>query len=60
MIVLLALSDRGKPAYDVNRAIYISKLSIPSFVCTPDRLSELVAAALKELDLMRFEQKEKA
>lgn len=60
VIVLLALSDKGTPDYDVNLAKDISKLGIPSFACTPDRLPELVEAALKGLDLMRFEQKEKA
>lgn len=59
VITLLALSDHGKPDYDVNLAKDISKLGIPSFACTPDRLPELVEAALKGFDLKKFEQKEK-
>lgn len=57
VIVLLALSDKGKPDYDVALAKDISKLNIPAFACTPDRLPEMVAAALKGFDLKRFEQK---
>ncbi len=59
VIILLALSDHGKPDYDVNLAKDIAKLGIPSFACTPDKLPELVEAALKGFDLKKFEQKEK-
>lgn len=59
VITLLALSDHGKPDYDVNLAKEIAKLGIPSFACSPDKLPELVEAALKGYDLMQFEQKEK-
>jgi hypothetical protein len=55
VITLLALSDRGKPDYDVGLAKEISKLGIACFACTPDRLPELVEAAIKGLDLKRFE-----
>jgi hypothetical protein len=55
VITLLALSDKGKPDYDVNLAKEISKLGIACFACTPDRLPELVEAAIKGLDLNRFE-----
>ncbi|MDR2847981.1 MAG: VWA domain-containing protein [Bacteroidales bacterium] len=58
VITLLALSDSGKPDYDANLAKEISKLGIACFACTPDRLPELVEAALKGLDLSRFEKKE--
>jgi uncharacterized protein with von Willebrand factor type A (vWA) domain len=54
VITLLALSDSGKPDYDVNLAKDISKLGIACFACTPDRLPELVEAALKGFDLSRF------
>ncbi|MDR1593846.1 MAG: VWA domain-containing protein [Prevotellaceae bacterium] len=56
VITLLALSDGGKPDYDVNLATEISKLGISCFACTPDRLPELVEAAIKGLDLKKFEQ----
>ncbi|MDR0560091.1 MAG: VWA domain-containing protein [Prevotellaceae bacterium] len=56
VIALLALSDKGKPDYDVNLAKEIAKLGIACFACTPDRLPELVEAALKGFDLSRFEK----
>ena len=59
VITLLALSDRGTPDYDEKLAQKISKLGIPCFGCTPDRLPELVEAALKGFDLTKFESKEK-
>ena len=59
VITLLALSDSGKPDYDVNLAKEISKLGIACFACTPDKLPDMVAAALKGQDLMQFGQKDK-
>jgi hypothetical protein len=59
VITLLALSDSGKPDYDVNLAKEISKLGIACFACTPDRLPDLVAAAIKGDDLTVFDQKNK-
>jgi uncharacterized protein with von Willebrand factor type A (vWA) domain len=56
VITLLALSDSGKPDYDVSLAKEISKLGIACFACTPDRLPELTEAAIKGLDLKKFEQ----
>ena len=52
VIVLLALSDRGTPAYDQALGKKISAIGIPCFACTPDRLPELVEAALKGKDLL--------
>lgn len=57
VITLLALSDSGKPDYDVNLAKDIGKLGIACFACTPDRLPELVEAAIKGTDLARFEHR---
>lgn len=54
VISLLALSDGGKPDYDVNLAKEISKLGIACFACSPDRLPELVECAIKGFDLNRF------
>jgi hypothetical protein len=51
-IVLLALSDRGVPSYDDVLGRKISAIGIPCFACTPDKLPELVEAALKGKDLM--------
>jgi hypothetical protein len=52
VITLLSLSDSGKPDYDANLAKEISKLGIACFACTPDRLPELVEAALKGKDIV--------
>jgi hypothetical protein len=52
VIVLLALTDRGTPAYDEVLGKKISAIGIPCFACTPDRLPELVEAALKGKDLL--------
>ena len=57
VIVLLALSDSGRPDYDENLGKEISKLGIACFACTPDRLPELVENALKGNDLKKFESK---
>ncbi|MDU1890857.1 MAG: VWA domain-containing protein [Dysgonomonas sp.] len=59
VITLLALSDSGKPDYDEKLGREISKLGIACFACTPDRLPELVEAALKGSDLTKFEEKNK-
>lgn len=59
VMVLLALSDRGKPDYDEKLGKEISKLGIPCFACTPDRLPELVEAALKNHNLKKFETSSK-
>lgn len=52
VLVLLALSDSGTPAYDENLGKKISALGIPCFACTPDHLPELVEGALKGKDLV--------
>ncbi|HEX9058827.1 MAG TPA: VWA domain-containing protein [Clostridia bacterium] len=51
VICLLALSDRGSPAYDENLARRIGKIGIPCFACTPALLPELLEGALKGNDL---------
>lgn len=58
-ITLLALNDSGKPDYDVALAQEISKLGIACFACTPNKLPELIEAALKGKDLKVFEQQQK-
>ena len=54
VLVLLALSDRGKPSYDEHLGKKISAVGIPCFACAPQRLPELVEAALKGHSLTRF------
>ncbi len=51
VIVLLALSDEGAPAYDHDNAAALAALGIPAFACTPDRFPELLAVALDRGDI---------
>jgi hypothetical protein len=56
-MVLLALSDGGRPSYDEKLAKKIAGLGIPSFACSPDRLPELVEGALKGFNLMELAER---
>jgi Mg-chelatase subunit ChlD len=51
VVVLLALSDDGAPAYDHTLAGHLAGLGVPVFACTPDRFGELMAAAIERRDL---------
>jgi hypothetical protein len=51
VIVLLALSDAGRPSYDAKNATAIAAMGCPVFACTPDQFPELMAAALKREDI---------
>jgi Mg-chelatase subunit ChlD len=51
VIVLLALSDAGRPAYNPNLSARVAALGAPVFACTPDQFPELMAAALRRQDL---------
>lgn len=51
VIVLLALSDLGRPAYDPAMAGTVAQLGIPVFACTPDIFPELMAASLQRNDI---------
>jgi hypothetical protein len=53
-IGLLAISDHGKPSFNENLARKLEALGMPCFGCTPDRLPDLLEAALKGQDLQRF------
>ncbi|WP_237153916.1 VWA domain-containing protein [Oryzibacter oryziterrae] len=54
VIVLLALSDQGHPAYDTNHAGLIASMDCPVFACTPDQFPDLMAAALQRQDLAQW------
>ncbi len=47
VVVLLALSDDGAPAYDRDNAAALAALGVPAFACTPDQFPELMAAAIQ-------------
>ena len=54
MIGLLALSDEGAPAYDHENAAAFAALDIPTFACSPDLFTELMAAAIQKRDLKQW------
>jgi hypothetical protein len=54
VIVLLALSDSGHPAYDAQHAAHIASLGCPVFACTPDQFPPMMAAALTGKDLQEW------
>jgi len=56
LIVLLALSDEGKPHYSKHHASRFAALGIPVFACTPDQFPELMAASLSRRDLHLWAQ----
>ena len=51
VIVLLALSDRGRPSFDHELAAKLASLGAPSFACTPDQFPGLMAAAIERRDI---------
>ena len=50
LIVLLALSDDGRPSFDQSHAQAFAALGCPVFACTPDLFPDLMAAALTRSD----------
>jgi Mg-chelatase subunit ChlD len=51
VLVLLALSDSGAPAYDHEHAAALAALGVPAFACTPDVFPDLLAVALSGGDV---------
>jgi Mg-chelatase subunit ChlD len=51
LIVLLALSDDGAPAYDHDNAATLAALGCPVFACTPELFPSLMAAAIENRDI---------
>ncbi|GAA2108463.1 VWA domain-containing protein [Microlunatus panaciterrae] len=51
VVVLLALSDSGAPAYDHDHAAGLAALGVPTFACTPDLFPDLLAVALSGGDV---------
>ncbi|MFJ4652272.1 VWA domain-containing protein [Nocardia sp. NPDC088792] len=54
VVVLLALSDDGAPAYDRDNATALTALGVPAFACTPDRFPDLLAVALDRGDVQTW------
>ncbi|MCW6004220.1 VWA domain-containing protein [Micromonospora sp. CPCC 205371] len=57
VVVLLALSDEGAPAYDHDNAAALAALGVPAFACTPDAFPDLMAAAIERRDLRAFAER---
>ena len=51
VIVLLALTDTGRPSYDPALAGIVSSMGMPVFACTPDRFPDMMACALRRNDI---------
>ena len=51
VIVLLALSDDGRPSYDARHAGAIAAMDCPVFACTPNQFPDLMATALTRQDI---------
>ncbi|MEV6555415.1 VWA domain-containing protein [Nocardia sp. NPDC051756] len=54
VVVLLALSDEGAPAFDHDNAAALAALGVPAFACTPDKFPALLAVALDRGDLQAW------
>jgi hypothetical protein len=51
VIVLLALTDTGRPSYDPQLSARVANLGVPVFACTPDQFPDLMAVALRREDI---------
>ncbi len=51
VIVLLALTDSGRPSYDPQLSGRVAALGVPVFACTPDQFPDLMATALRREDV---------
>ena len=54
VIVLLALTDTGRPSYDPRLSAEVAALGIPVFACTPEQFPDLMATALRREDVHRW------
>ena len=57
----LALDDSGAPQYDHKNAAAFAGFGIPTFATTPDLFPELMAAAIKKMDISqmaKFQQRD--
>ncbi|MEY4606024.1 MAG: hypothetical protein RLY45_784 [Actinomycetota bacterium] len=54
VVVLLALSDSGAPAFDHTMAASLAEVGVVSLACTPDAFPDLFAAAVEGRDVARW------
>lgn len=57
-ITLLALSDKGSPAFNKDMAQYFATMDIPAFACTPNQFPELMATAIRKESIRGWMQRE--
>ncbi|WP_433470074.1 VWA domain-containing protein [Spirillospora sp. CA-128828] len=57
VVVPLALSDEGAPAYDHENAAALAAMGVPAFACTPDAFPGLMAAAIERRDLKEWSER---
>lgn len=60
VVVLLALSDDGTPAFDRENAAALAELGVPAFACTPDAFPDLLSVALSRRDVGAWAQRRDA
>jgi Mg-chelatase subunit ChlD len=51
VIVLLALTDTGRPSYDPVLSARVASFGVPVFACTPDQFPDMMATALRREDI---------
>jgi len=51
LIILLALSDDGRPGYNANHAGKLAALGCPVLACTPEMFPDLMVVALRRGDI---------
>ncbi len=54
VIVLLALTDDGRPSYSQSTAESLAAMGIPVSACTPDQFPDLMATALRKEDIAKW------
>jgi len=54
VVVLLALTDTGRPSYDPGLAGNVADMGVPVFACTPDQFPDLMACALRREDIFQW------
>ena len=60
VVVLLSLSDEGRPVYDAENAAALTALGAPAFACTPNAFPDLLAVALGRGDVAAWAAREEA
>jgi hypothetical protein len=51
VLVLLALTDEGRPSFDKDLATKLAGMDIPCFACTPDQFPDLMGACLRREEI---------